>query len=83
MSGIDTILQNVDTLAKEQKVRTFDIYALGPFLLYVATRKGALGAWSRRTLFVAGCMTIVYNWNKYKTMKTDLESALKDAHVLA
>ncbi len=76
MSSIDSVLQSVDALAQEQKVRAFDVYALGPFLIYAATRKGPLGNWSRRTLFVAGCMTMIYNWNKYKTMKTDLQTAL-------
>lgn len=60
------ILDQIDTLASEQPRRKFDIYALGPFMLYAATRKKALGPWARRTLFVAGIMTIVYNWKAYR-----------------
>lgn len=77
MSIVDTALTEMDTLAATQRVRLFDIYALGPVLLYAATRKRPLGRWTKRTLFVAGIMTIVYNWSKYRTIKTDLEKAVQ------
>lgn len=78
MSVFETALQEADALAAAQRVRLFDVYALGPVLLYAATRKAPLGRWTKRTLFVAGIMTIVYNWSKYRTMKTDLETAVKN-----
>lgn len=59
-------IENFDALAAAQPVRKFDIYALGPLMLYAATRKSKLGPWTRRSLFVAGCMTIVYNWKAYR-----------------
>lgn len=73
-----SVYESFDTLAKTQKIRLFDIYFLGPFLLYAATRKGPLSKWSKRTLFVGGCMTVVYNWSKYRTVKEDLTKGLKD-----
>ncbi len=78
MSLFDSALTEVDTLAANQKQRLFDIYALGPVLLFAATRKAPLGRWTKRTLFVAGVMTIVYNWSKYRTVKQDLEKAVKN-----
>lgn len=72
-----SVYDNFESLAKTQKVRLFDIYALGPFLLYAATRKSPLGRWTKRTMFVAGCMTMVYNWQKYKTLKQDLSEEVK------
>ena len=72
-----SVYDSFDELAKTQKVRLFDIYFLGPFLLFASTRKGPLGRWSKRTLFVAGCMTVVYNWQKYKTIKSDLTEEVK------
>ncbi len=77
MSIVDTALTEMDTLAATQRVRLFDIYALGPVLLYAATRKAPLGRWTKRTLFIAGVMTIVYNWSKYRTIKTDLQKAVQ------
>jgi hypothetical protein len=64
MSAIETL----DQLAAEQKPRTFDSYALGPFLIWASFQKKPLGRWTRKTLFVAGAMAIVYNWHKYRTL---------------
>jgi hypothetical protein len=76
MSVFDEGLSKFDELAASQKVRLFDIYALGPALIYAATRKAPLGRWTKRTLFIAGVMTIVYNWKRYRSIKTDLEKAV-------
>jgi hypothetical protein len=76
-----SVYDSFDELAKGQKVRLFDVYALGPFLLYAATRKSPLGRWTKRTLFVAGVMTIIYNWKNYKSIKTDIEKGLKNVQV--
>lgn len=78
MSAFDSELTALDTLAASQKVRLFDVYALGPVLLYAATRKAPLGRWTKRALFTAGIMTIVYNWSKYRTIKQDLERAVNN-----
>lgn len=78
MITLESSMSEMDSLAKAQKVRLFDIYALGPVLIYAATRKQPLGRWTKRTLFVAGIMTIVYNWSKYRTVKQDLAKAIKD-----
>ncbi len=54
---------------KSQKVRAFDIYALGPFLLYAAfASKRGLGKWPRRALFTAGVFTIIYNVKSYQAL---------------
>ncbi len=81
MSAFDSALTEVDTLAASQKVRLFDVYALGPFLLYAATRKAPLGRWTKRTLFVAGVMSIVYHWNKYRSIKSDLANVVQSTGV--
>lgn len=78
MPNLDQELQKIDELAAAQRVRLFDIYALGPVLLYAATRKQPLGRWTKRTLFVAGIMTIVYNWKKYRTIRQDVERAVQN-----
>jgi len=49
--------------------RPFDIYALGPLLIYFAFKgKKPLGRWSRRILFTAGLYTIFRNWQNYKSI---------------
>ena len=60
--------EDVDALLRDQRERAFDIYALGPFLIWAGMQKRPLGKWSRRTLIAAGFMTLVYNWTRYKEL---------------
>lgn len=51
------------------KPRFFDIYFLGPLMIYfAATSKRPLGVWPRRILFTAGVYTIYRNWQAYKAV---------------
>lgn len=77
----DKALASFDEIAATQKVRLFDVYALGPMLIYAATRKHALGPWSKRALFISGVMTIIYNWDKYRTIKADLQKAATNVQI--
>jgi len=72
------IIAKIDEVAASQKTRLFDIYALGPLLLYASTRKTVLGPWTKRALFISGIMTIAYNWKKYRSIETDLKKAVAD-----
>lgn len=61
-------LDAIEAAARDQKARAFDIYALGPLLIYAsfASGKGALGRWPRRALFTAGAFAILYNLGAYR-----------------
>lgn len=72
-------LDELDSILKSQKVRAFDVYALGPFMMWYAVRSKGMGPWSRRALFISGFMTMVYNYENYKRMKAWLETEGKDA----
>jgi hypothetical protein len=61
-------------LIQGQKVRAFDMYALGPFMLWYAYKSKGMGAWPRRALFVSGVMTIYYNLDNYRKVKAVIES---------
>lgn len=51
------------------KPRAFDIYFLGPLMIYFAMQaKKPLGKWPRRVLFTAGVYTIYRNWQAYKAL---------------
>lgn len=53
-------------LAKMQP-RAFDIYLLGPFMVYFAMKaKRPMGRWTRRMLFGAGVYMTYRNWQRYK-----------------
>ena len=69
-------------LANEQKVRVFDIYALGPLLIYAALQKKPLGTWTRRSLFVAGVFTLIYNYKKYQSLVPDLKKEIQNVQSL-
>lgn len=70
---------DLDSLLKSQKVRLFDTFALGPFMIWYAVKSKGMGSWSRRALFVSGCMTIVYNYDNYRKAKAWIETEGKDA----
>ena len=67
------ILDNLETAMKSQKVRFFDIYALGPFMLWYSWKSKGMGSWPRRVLFVSGVYTVLYNLKNYRSIKADLE----------
>ena len=67
-------LSELDPLFAAQKVRLFDTYALGPFLIWYAMKSKGLGKWSRRTLFTAGIYTVIYNWKSYRAAEATLEA---------
>ncbi len=74
-------LESAEAIAADaianQKVRAFDVYALGPFLIYAAfaSRKGALSRWPRRILFSAGVFAIIYNFSQYKKLAQKVTAA--------
>lgn len=68
MSVIESGLSTVDALAAATPPRRFDEYILGPFLIWAALQKKPLGKWTRKTLFVAGAFTVIYNWKKYRSL---------------
>lgn len=69
-------------LASEQKERAFDIYALGPLLIYAALQRKPLGTWTRRSLFVAGVFTLIYNYKKYQSIVPDLKREIQNVQSL-
>ena len=71
------ILARIESLAKSQKVRLFDIYALGPFLIYAALAKKP-GRWTRRMLLTSGIMTIAYNLGNYMNIKKELAERMAE-----
>jgi hypothetical protein len=75
-------LAEMESLIKSQKVRAFDIYVLGPFMMWYSVKSKGMSAWPRRALFISGFMTTLYNYENYKKVKTWVEtegaSALKN-----
>lgn len=71
---------NLEDYIKSQKVRVFDMFALGPFMMWYAMKSGGkiMNNWPRRVLFVSGVMTIVYNWNNYRNIRPILEAKFKE-----
>jgi len=69
-------LDSIDTLAKSQPVRLFDIYALGPFMMWYAYKTKNVGRWPRRALFISGFMTVLYNWQHYRNIKAEMTARI-------
>lgn len=49
---------------KTQDIRLVDVFLLGPFMVWAATRLQPPGL-ARLALAVAGVYTIAYNWRNY------------------
>lgn len=78
--NVESLLSNADDLVKSQPTRLFDIYALGPLLIYAGlTGKKGLGKWTRRAVFTSGVFVMIYNYARYKNVKSELESRLQNA----
>lgn len=65
-------MDDLDTLLKSQQVRAFDIYILGPFMVWYAMKSKDMGRWPRRALFVSGIMTTVYNYQNYRKLQEEV-----------
>lgn len=53
--------------------RPFDIYVLGPFMVWFAVAsKKSMGRWPRRLLFTAGVYTIFRNWQAYRDFPQEI-----------
>lgn len=72
-----TTLSEIDAMLKSQKVRAFDIYALGPFMIWYAMKSKGVNPWAKRALFASGVMTIVYNWTNYRKAQAILTEEVK------
>ena len=54
---------------KSQEVRLLDVFALGPFMIWVATQTRDLPLWARAVLGASGVATIGYNLRNYKRIR--------------
>jgi hypothetical protein len=50
---------------KSQRVRAFDVLILGPWLIYLAARRGPITGPERLLLAAAGAGTVIYNARNY------------------
>jgi hypothetical protein len=71
-------MPDLDALFASQKVRAFDTYALGPFMVWYASKSKGMEAWPRRALFVAGIYTTIYNWKKYREAQAFLTAKAQE-----
>tara|TARA_Y100000310_G_C20631844_1_gene789076 strand:- start:718 stop:936 length:219 start_codon:yes stop_codon:yes gene_type:complete len=60
----DIRTQTVEEVQKSQNVRLWDVLAIGPALLYLATKKELTGL-HKAILVVIGGGTVIYNLNNY------------------
>ena len=71
-------MNSLSEILASQKVRVFDVYALGPFMVWYAMKSREMGPWSRRILFTAGVYTVIYNWQNYVQAEKFLAEKAKE-----
>ncbi len=65
--------QDIETSIRDAaaKPRLFDVYVLGPLLIFAAFKARApLGKWTRRALFTAGVYGVLRNVDAYQKLLT-------------
>jgi hypothetical protein len=73
----------VDQVAPPQAVRLFDVWILGPFLLYVSLKKTPLTSIEVAILRGIAAATVLYNLVEYTGEKKRLEAAAPPAPELS
>lgn len=63
-----------DKIQKTQAVRLADVFAIGPLMIYAATKTEDLPMWVRVALGLCGAGTIAYNGVNYLEQKEQLET---------
>lgn len=58
-------LKDIELFAKPQALRLWDVFFLGPFLIYAGTRKSGFHQVVKKGLVISGVMTMVYNGSNY------------------
>ncbi len=56
------------TEVKAQWVRLVDVFALGPFMMYMGVKGSGAPFLGRIVLVAAGFGTMSYNWRNYRTI---------------
>lgn len=51
---------------KTQAIRLADVFALGPFMIYLAMKSNRLSSLEKLALGGIGVATIFYNWKNYR-----------------
>ena len=62
-------------IKKSQWVRLFDVFALGPFMVYIGAKDSKLTDIERLGIVIAGIGTIIYNGRNYLANRQQIESS--------
>ena len=66
-----------EEMGKAQTVRLYDVFLLGPFMMWAATQTKPLPRWAKATLFISGVATVVYNLHNYGRVEALLRAQQK------
>lgn len=55
-----------EEVAKSQNVRLFDIFLLGPFMIWHGIKAKTVPTWARMLMLLGGAGTILYNVKNYR-----------------
>lgn len=59
-------LAEIEKTIEDAQVRGFDVYVLGPFLIWYGLRSKGMHRYARRVMVTAGIWQIIYHWKQYK-----------------
>lgn len=68
-------IEKLEDLLSEVKTRPFDMYILGPFLIWYGLRSKIMPKLARKLLISAGIWQLYYNWNKIRQLPEAIRGA--------
>lgn len=71
IKSIEAGIENVAT-------RPFDMYVLGPFLIYYGLKSKTMPPLARKFIVTAGIWQLFYNWRKYREIPDNINKLLKN-----
>lgn len=82
MNKLTDFIKTIEGYIGETKTRTFDLYILGPFLIWYGIKSRGMPKIARRLLVTGGIYQIFYSWNKYRQLQKGALEALQPADVV-
>ncbi len=72
------VVSKVEAAIEEIEKRPFDLYVLGPFLVWYGLRSKGMPKLARRIIVTSGIFQVWYAWRDYRELPEAIASRIKD-----
>lgn len=72
------VLTNLENAIENIKQRPFDLYVIGPFMVWYGLRSKKMPKFARRLMVTGGIFQIWYAWRSYRELPQTIIAKAKD-----